>query len=102
MEPLNDKPVPRRRFLTTVWWLLGGAAFLEAVWIGASFLRPRRTKQEEGTGLVVAGPVERFEDVRPFHELREPGFREAHHRIELRGKDRSGVVEALMEIVAAA
>lgn len=48
-----------------------------------------------------AGPVEGFEQVRPFHELRQPGFAEAHHRIELRGKGRREIVERLMEIVGA-
>lgn len=46
-----------------------------------------------------AGPVERFEQVRPFYELREPGFTQAHHRIELRGKSRGQVVEDLMTIL---
>ena len=45
------------------------------------------------------GPLKRFEQIRPFHEQREPGFAEAHHRIELRGKSRSEVVDQLMEIV---
>ena len=46
------------------------------------------------------GPIERFEQIRPFHELREPGFAEASHRIDLRGKGRSEAVDRLMEIVA--
>ena len=48
-----------------------------------------------------AGPVERFEQIRPFYELREPGFAEAHHRIEVRSKGRNEVVEELMRIVGA-
>lgn len=46
------------------------------------------------------GPVERFEQVRPFHELRAPGFAEAHHHIELRGKGRGDVVDRLLEMIA--
>ena len=46
------------------------------------------------------GPVERFEDIRPFHELRAPGFAEAHHRLEIRGKGRGDVVDQLLEIIA--
>ena len=46
-----------------------------------------------------AGPVERFEQIRPFYELREPGFTQAHHRIELRGKGRGEVVEDLMAML---
>lgn len=45
------------------------------------------------------GPVERYEQIRPFHELRAPGFSQAHHRIELRGKGRSEVVNQLMALV---
>jgi cytochrome b6-f complex iron-sulfur subunit len=63
MEPLrdDDRLTSRRRFMTTVWWGLGGLAFLEAVWVGISFLKPRRSRKEVDAGVVIAGPVERFE-----------------------------------------
>ncbi len=48
-----------------------------------------------------AGPVERFEQIRPFYELRAPGFAQAHHRIEMRGKGRKEAVEELMMIIGA-
>jgi cytochrome b6-f complex iron-sulfur subunit len=43
--------------------LLGAVAILEAGWIAVSALVPgkRRTPQMDGPGVVVAGPVERFE-----------------------------------------
>ncbi len=47
-----------------------------------------------------AGPVERFEQIRPFYELRAPGFAEAHHSIELQGKKRGEVVEQLMALAS--
>ncbi len=46
-----------------------------------------------------AGPVERYEQIRPFYELREPGFAQAHHRIEMRGKGRKEAVDELMAII---
>ncbi len=48
-----------------------------------------------------AGPVERFEQIRPFYEQRRPGFAQAHHRIEMPGKGRHEVVESRMKIVDA-
>jgi cytochrome b6-f complex iron-sulfur subunit len=52
---------PRRRLLLRLWGLLGLAALAEAVWIVASFVRPRRGLAERDAGLVVAGPLDRFE-----------------------------------------
>lgn len=43
--------------------------------------------------------LERFEQLRPFWELRAPGFVDADHRIELRGKSRNDVVETLLELI---
>jgi cytochrome b6-f complex iron-sulfur subunit len=51
---------PRRRLLLRVWGLLGLAAFAELLWVVASFVRPR-SGQAEDAGLVVAGPIDRFE-----------------------------------------
>ena len=48
-----------------------------------------------------AGPVETFEQIRPFYDLRKPGFAEAHHRVELQGKGRHKVVEGLIGLLAA-
>lgn len=45
------------------------------------------------------GPIEHFEDLRPYHARRAPGFAEAHYRLEIRGKKRTAVVAMLMEIV---
>ena len=45
------------------------------------------------------GPVQRYEQIRPFHELRQPGFADAHHRIELHGKGRREVINELMKIL---
>lgn len=54
-------PSPRRRLLLRLWGALGLAAFAEGVWILASFVRPRRAEGERDAGLVVAGPLDRFE-----------------------------------------
>jgi len=55
-------PVTRRGLLSTVWAVLGLAAVGEALWLVASFLRPRKQSPaaEGGAGLVVAGPAEDF------------------------------------------
>lgn len=50
----------RRRFFTRVWTGLGLAAIAEAAWVTASFLRPR-PPGADAAGLLVAGPVDRFE-----------------------------------------
>ena len=50
----------RRRAIVRLWWLLGGAALGEFVWIVGAFLRPRRPPGEV-PGLFVAGPVDRFD-----------------------------------------
>jgi cytochrome b6-f complex iron-sulfur subunit len=53
----------RRGFLGRLWLLLGGVALLEAVWVAAEFLKPRRRRPDldESAALFVAGPVERFQ-----------------------------------------
>lgn len=45
------------------------------------------------------GPLQRFEQVRPFWEARAPGFAEAPHHIEMPGKDKGDVVAALQALV---
>ncbi len=50
----------RRSFLRLAWIGLGVAALGEAVWIVASFLKPRAKAPASASGLVVAGPAESF------------------------------------------
>jgi cytochrome b6-f complex iron-sulfur subunit len=89
MEPVED--LGRRSFLSKLWLVLGGAALAEGIWIAVSFLRPRRRRTGAGdeAGLVVAGPVERFEpdSVTAFREgkfylvrLEDGGFLALHRR----------------------
>jgi cytochrome b6-f complex iron-sulfur subunit len=54
---------PRRSFLSRILAVLGGVALLETGWIAVSFLGPRKQRAAAGDqpGLVVAGPVSRFE-----------------------------------------
>lgn len=56
--------------------------------------------QKEYWHPLYAGPIERFEQIRPFHELRRPGLAEAHHHIDLRGLKRNEVVGQLMQLVS--
>ena len=46
-----------------------------------------------------AGPLERFEQVRPFYEARRPGIDAAHHRIPLAGKDKGDMARELENLV---
>jgi len=59
----EDEVSTRRGFLGRVWLLLGGVALLEAVWVVAEFLRPRRREPspDDNVAIFVAGPIERFE-----------------------------------------
>jgi cytochrome b6-f complex iron-sulfur subunit len=52
---------PRRRLLLRLWAVLGLAAVAELAWILAAFVRPRRPRAADTAGLVIAGPLERFE-----------------------------------------
>ena len=47
-----------------------------------------------------AGPVQGFEQVRPFYQQRQPGFATADHHIELAGRDDARLFDALMELLA--
>jgi cytochrome b6-f complex iron-sulfur subunit len=60
MADVNES---RRGFLSRILALLGGLAVLETGWIAASFLGPRRQRAttDEQPGIIVAGPVDRFE-----------------------------------------
>jgi cytochrome b6-f complex iron-sulfur subunit len=88
---MADIDEPRRSFLSRIAALLGGLAVFEAGWIGATFLGPRRSRAslEEGPGVQVAGPVERFEpgSVTAFREghfylarLQDGGFLALHRK----------------------
>jgi shikimate kinase len=44
-------------------------------------------------------PLRGIEELRPFFELREPGFAGAHHRIEVRGKRRAEIVAAVLALL---
>jgi cytochrome b6-f complex iron-sulfur subunit len=50
----------RRKFFRFAWLGLGSLAVLEFAWVAVNFLRPRLTPEEEA-GIVIAGPVERYE-----------------------------------------
>lgn len=59
----------RRSFLWKLAWFLGGVMAVEYVVVALDFLRPRRPRRGgDDAGLVVAGPVDRFEpgSVTPF------------------------------------
>ena len=55
-------PDPRRRsFLKWLWTGLGLVVMAEFVWVGLSFLRPRRHRADDTAGLLVCGAVDDFE-----------------------------------------
>ena len=60
---MADVDDSRRSFLGRAMRVLGGIAVLQAGWIAVSALMPRRRSKQplEGPGVIVAGPVERFE-----------------------------------------
>lgn len=53
--------ISRRGFLWRFWLAVGGLALLEYVLLAADFLRPRKTRRLDESGVVVAGPLDRFE-----------------------------------------
>lgn len=61
----------RRSFLWKLWLAIGGVALLEYFVLAADFLRPRKSQRFEKSGVVVAGPLDRFEPntVTPFPRL---------------------------------
>jgi len=74
--------------LTWIWAAIGGAALAELGWIVHSFVRPRKRRAAQ-TGIVVAGPAERFEagSVTAFREgkfylvrLEDGGFLALHRQ----------------------
>ena len=52
----------RRGFLNKLWLALGFVVLAEFVWLGVSFLRPRKQRREESGfgGAIPAGPTEGF------------------------------------------
>ena len=55
--------IERRSFLSRAMRILGAVAIVQAGWVAVSALAPRRHKipLADGTGVIVAGPVGRFE-----------------------------------------
>ena len=68
----NEEKQPattRRSFLWKFSWILGGVVAVEYIVVALDFLRPRRRRGgDAAAGVVVAGPVDRFEpgSVTPF------------------------------------
>jgi cytochrome b6-f complex iron-sulfur subunit len=88
---MADVDGARRSFLGRLMRLLGGLALLEAGWVAVSALAPRRRAPElqDGPGVIIAGPVNRFEpgSVTPFPEgkfylarLDDGGFLALHRK----------------------
>lgn len=46
-----------------------------------------------------AGPLERFEQVKPYYQRRQPGFAAARHRITLPGRDTARILDELIELI---
>lgn len=59
-RPMNEEVPARRAFLGRLWLGLGGLAVAQYAWLVVEFLRPRRSNIDV-PGVVVAGPVDRFE-----------------------------------------
>jgi len=57
---MSDPQTTRRGFLGWLWAGLGVVALGELVWVGLTFLRPRRKSGEDVPELLVCGPVEDF------------------------------------------
>jgi len=55
------RPTTRRSFFLKLWLAIGGLALFEYVLIAADFLRPHRGRDSDNAGIIVAGPVERFQ-----------------------------------------
>jgi cytochrome b6-f complex iron-sulfur subunit len=64
MDTKNNsiKSSSRRSFLGKFWLFLGFIVLAELIWVGVSFLRPKKRKEIAAeSDIVVAGPVDRFE-----------------------------------------
>ena len=62
-DPNPDTEIPRRRFLSWLWGLLGLAAFAELIWLVVSFVRPgeKQGRDNQAATRMVAGPVDAFQ-----------------------------------------
>ncbi len=58
----TPEPPERRRFLVWLWSLLGGAVLAETLWVVSSFFRPKNRQKAGEDSIVVAGPIDRFEE----------------------------------------
>lgn len=58
----GNQLLKRRSFLNRLWCLLGGVALIEFIWVGFSFLRPRKseTRKSNFEAVVDAGLVDDF------------------------------------------
>ena len=63
-------------------------------------LRRGATEDMDHWHPLYAETLERFEQVRPFHQLRQPGFAEAPQRIDLGRHGRGAAVDQLMALIA--
>ena len=81
----------RRSFLARALRVLGGLAVIQTGWVAVTALMPRKreTQQLDGPGVMVAGPVDRFEpgSVTPFaaskfylSRLEDGGFLALHRK----------------------
>ena len=61
IEPDTGNRTTRRSFLGRLWLATTGLALLEYVVIATDFLRPHRKSSEDIGGIIIAGPIERFE-----------------------------------------
>lgn len=51
---------PRRWLLNWAWGVLLAALSVEIGWVVTTFLRPRRRRTADASGIVIAGPVQRY------------------------------------------
>ncbi|MEM9595292.1 MAG: shikimate kinase [Acidobacteriota bacterium] len=62
-------------------------------------LKTRPTAEMDFWHPLHAGPLERFDQVKPYVERRLPGLESAPHRIQIRGKDKGVIVDELRRLV---
>lgn len=62
-------------------------------------LRQGATADKDHWHPLYSQPLEGFEQVRPFHEMRQPGFAEAPQRIDLGRHGRGAAVDQLMALI---
>ena len=57
---MTGPDLQRRSFLKWLWTGLGLVVLVEFIWVGLSFLRPRRRRADDAAQLLVCGPVDDF------------------------------------------